>query len=230
MNSTSRVLTQSNASFMSRVYLWMMFGLVISGLVAYGITSSPTMIASVLQNSWLMIALIIVQLAAVVAISGFVNRISATMTTLIYLLYCALSGVTFSVLLLVYTKQSIAQAFFISAFAFIGLSSFGYLTKRDLGPIGTFLITGLFGFFGFIVVGAIFPSLFSNTMMMAINAIGVLVFAGLTAYDTQRIKNFNVGMSSPDIAQKAAISGALMLYLDLINLFISLLRLFGDRR
>lgn len=229
MNS-SRVIAQSNASFMSRVYFWMMLGLAISGAVAYGVTSSPTILAKLVNNSFLVIGLIVLQFVAVVVISTAINKMSATTTTFIYLLYSALSGVTFGLVALAFTKQSIAQAFFITSFAFIGLSSFGYITKRDLGPLGTFCITGLFGLIGFMIVAMIFPSILSNTMMLTMNALGVLIFAGLTAYDTQRIKNFNVGMASPEMVRKATISGALSLYLDFINLFISLLNLFGDRR
>lgn len=230
MNSNSRVLTQSNATFMSRVYFWMMLGLAISGAVAFGVTSSEALTAKILGNSFIVIALIILQLGAVITISAFINKISATATTLLYLGYAALSGVTFGIVLLAFTKQSVAQAFFITSFAFIGLSSFGYITKRDLGPLGTFCMTGLFGLIGFMLVGLIFPSIMSNAVTMTMNAAAIIIFAGLTAWDTQKIKNFNVGFAEPEVVRKATISGALMLYLDFINLFISILNIFGDRR
>jgi FtsH-binding integral membrane protein len=227
---SSQTISQSNATFMSRVYFWMMLGLVISGVVAYSIASSPELMASIYSNKFIWIGLIVMQLAAVVALSALINKINALTTTLLYIAYAALSGATFSVLLMVFTTQSITQVFFITAFAFTGLSAFAYFTKRDLGPIGSFCMIGLFGLIGFILVTMLFPSLLTNAVSMTINTLGILIFAGLTAYDTQRIKNLNPVHQSSEIAQKAAISGALMLYLDFINLFINLLQLIGDRR
>lgn len=226
----SRELAKVNASFMSRVYFWMMLGLVISGLVAYEIGNTPALITALFSNSILWIGLIVLQLAAVVVLSAFINRMNSTLTTVLYLSYAALSGVTFSVIFLVFTKQSISEAFFITAFAFTGLSVFGFVTKRDLGPLGTFCMTGLFGLIGFIIVTLIFPSILTNAVSMTINVLAILIFAGLTAYDTQRIKNMNVDTRTEGGLQKAAISGALMLYLDFINLFLNILQLFGDRK
>lgn len=227
---SSQELTQSNSAFMSRVYFWMMLGLVISGLVAYQVGNTPALITRIYSNTFLWIGLIVLQFAAVIALSAFINKMSAALTTFIYLAYAALSGVTFSVIFLVFTQQSITQAFFITAFAFIGLSLFGFFTKRDLGPLGTFCMTGLFGLIGFILVTMLFPSILTNAVAMTIDVLTILIFSGLTAYDTQKIKNFNVSYGSADVIKKAAISGALMLYLDFINLFLSILRLFGDRR
>jgi FtsH-binding integral membrane protein len=155
---------------------------------------------------------------------------SALLTTVIYLGYAALSGITFSVIFIAFTKESIYQAFFITAFAFTGLSVFGFITKRDLGPLGSFCMTGLFGLIGFILITFLFPSILTNAVSMTIDVLAILIFSGLTAYDTQKIKNFNVANGTEDVVKKAAISGALMLYLDFINLFLSILRLFGDRR
>lgn len=226
----SRELSRSNAAFMSRVYFWMMLGLIVSGVVAYLVASSPTLTAYIFSHSILWIGLIIVQLVAVVALSALINRMSATLTAAIYIGYAALSGVTFSAILLAFTQQSIAEAFFITAFAFTGLSIYGMVTKRDLGPLGTFCMTGLFGLIGFIVVTMLFPSILTNAVSMTINTITILIFSGLTAYDTQKLKNFNSMGSTAEVTQKMAINGALMLYLDFINLFLSILRLFGDRR
>lgn len=227
---SSRELSQSNAMFMSRVYFWMMLGLLLSGVVAYEVASTPALVTKIFSHSLVWIGLIVVQFAAVISLSALINRMSAVLTTLIYLGYAALSGVTFSIIFLVFTSQSISEAFFITAFAFIGLSLFGFITKRDLGPLGSFCMTGLFGLIGFIFVTFLFPSILTNAVSLTINALTILIFSGLTAYDTQKIKNFNMIGGDPEMVKKAAISGALMLYLDFINLFLSILRLFGDRR
>lgn len=222
---SSQDLVRSNATFMSRVYFWMMLGLAVSGIVAYLTASSPAIMQKLIGNAWIWIGLIIVQLLAVLALTALINRLNFFMACTIYLAYAALTGLTFSVILITFTQQSIAQAFFITSFAFIGLSLFGFITKRDLGPLGSFCMTGLFGLLGFILVTLIFPSILTNAVSMTINVITILIFSGLTAYDTQRIKNFNVGND----AGKASITGALMLYLDFINLFLAVLRLFGNR-
>ena len=225
---SSRSLSQSNATFMSRVYFWMMLGLVISGGVAYQMANTPGLVAKLYSNTFLWVGLIVLQFAAVLCLSAWINRMSMMLTTTLYLGYAALSGATFSVIFLAFTSQSITQTFFITAFAFTGLSLFGFLTKRDLGPLGSFCMIGLFGLIGFMLVTMLFPSMMTNAVSMTINTLGILIFAGLTAYDTQRIKSLNYG--SPELAQKGAISGALMLYLDFINLFLNLLQLVGDRK
>jgi FtsH-binding integral membrane protein len=227
---SSQQLAQSNATFMSRVYFWMMIGLVISGVIAYEVGHSTTVIMRIYSNTFLWIGLIALQFAAVIVLSAFLHKLSATLTTSIYLAYATLSGVTFSVIFLAFTRQSITQAFFITAFAFTGLSLYGFLTKRDLGPLGSFCLTGLFGLIGFILITFLFPSVLTNAVSMTINVLTILIFSGLTAYDTQKIKNLNVSYGSAAVMHKAAISGALMLYLDFINLFLSILRIFGDRR
>lgn len=223
-------LTYSNATFMSRVYFWMMMGLVITGLVAYEVASTPDVVNYLFSRSYLVIGLIILQLGAVVALSAAINRMSTMLAASIYILYTALTGLTFSAIFLVYTAESISQVFFITAFAFTGLSVFGFVTKRDLGPLGSFCMTGLFGLIGFILVGMLFPSIMTNAVSLTINTLGILIFAGLTAYDTQKIKSYNSPDASADELRKRSIHGALTLYLDFINLFLNLLRLFGQRR
>lgn len=217
-------------SFMNGVYLWMMVGIIISGLTAYAVASHPDMVMYITQNKIIFYGLIIFQLAAVFALMGWVQRMSVGVASLIYALYATLVGLTFSVLFLVYTMSSISNAFFTTAFAFAGLSAYGYLTKRDLGPIGTFCMMGLFGLIGVMLLGLFIPSMMTNTLQLTISAIGVLVFSGLTAYDTQRIKALQSQFGSADEARKGAIYGALILYLDFINLFLNILRLMGDRR
>lgn len=227
---SSQELARSNSAFMSRVYMWMMIGLALSGIVAYQIGSTPALVNAIYSNGFLLIAVIVLQFAAVISLSALINRMNASVATLLYLAYSALSGVTFSIIFLSFAKSSIAQAFFITSFAFTGLSIFGFVTKRDLGPLGSFCMIGLFGLIGFILITMLFPSVLTNAVSMTINTLAILIFAGLTAYDTQRIKNFNPGNASSDEANKAVISGALMLYLDFINLFLNILSLMGDRR
>jgi FtsH-binding integral membrane protein len=221
----------SASRFMSKVYLWMMAGLAISAATAFYIFSHPILFNKIIHTPGLFMGLIIAQLAAVVVISWLNQRISATLAMGLYLIYTLLTGTTLSVILFAYTQQAIFNAFAVTAGAFFGLSVFGYVTKRDLGPIGTFCMMGLFGMIAIILLSFFIPSLHSSTMQLTISAIGVLVFSGLTAYDTQRIKMFylqNNGLEGNQ-ATKAAINGALTLYLDFINLFLSLLRLFSRR-
>jgi uncharacterized protein len=227
---SSRAVASSNAAFMSRVYFWMMLGLLISGLVAYNLSASPAVLQNLLSHRMWWYGLIALQFVAVIGLSAFVNKMSLALTCLVYIAYAALTGITFSTIFLVFTSQSISEVFFITAFAFIGLSFFGLATKRDLGPIGSFCMTGLFGLIGFILITFLFPSILTNSVSMTINVLAILIFSGLTAYDTQRIKQFNPIGADSAVAQKAAISGALMLYLDFINLFLNLLQLFGERK
>lgn len=226
----TRSTAQAVATFMSRVYLWMMVGVAISGITAYVVSTRPEIVSYMMQNPVIFYGMIIFQLIAVIALSGWVQRMSLSIASLIYALYATLVGLTFSSLFLVYTMESISSAFFVTSFAFAGLSLFGFTTKRDLGPIGAFCMIGLFGMIAVMLLALFIPSLMSNSMQLTISVIGVLVFAGLTAYDTQRIKSLPLQFSADDQSRKAAIYGALILYLDFINLFLNILRLMGNRR
>jgi FtsH-binding integral membrane protein len=227
---TSRDSSQAVSAFMSSVYLWMMVGIFISGITAYTISSSPDLLASMMQNKVLFYGLLIMQFVAVIALSAFVQRMSVAVASAVYVLYATMTGATFAVILQIYTTESISSAFFVTSFAFAGLSLYGYTTKRDLGPIGSFCMMGLFGIIGVMILGMFFPSMMGNSMQLTIATIGVLVFAGLTAYDTQRIKAMQLQFTTADQARKGAIYGALVLYLDFINLFLEILRLMGNRR
>jgi len=220
-----------NARFMSRVYGWMTGGLCLTGAVAWNVSGNPVLVQEIFGNRLLFWGLIIAQLGAVVALSWLMNRISALTATLIYLLYAGLTGLTLSSIFLVFTGSSIAEAFGVTAFGFAGLSGFGFVTKRDLGPVGSFCMMGLFGLVGFGLLSMLFPALLTEGANFVFSIVGIIVFAGLTAYDTQKIKGMNVpGSEGTDIGRKKAIFGALRLYLDFINLFLSLLRLTGRRR
>ena len=220
-----------NARFMSRVYGWMTGGLCLTGVVAWNVSGNPQLVQTIFGNPALLWGLIIAQLGAVLALSWLINRISGAAATLIYFLYAGLTGLTLSSIFLVYTSSSIAGVFGVTAFGFAGLSGFGFITKRDLGPVGSFCMMGLFGLVGFGLLAMIFPRLMTAGASFVFSIVGIIVFAGLTAYDTQKIKRMNApGNEGTDAGRKQAIFGALTLYLDFINLFLSLLRLLGRRR
>lgn len=224
-------IAAENARFMSRVYGWMTGGLCLTGAVAWNVAGNPELVQTIFGNRPLFWGLIIAQLGAVVVLSWLINRINALTATLIYLLYAGLTGLTLSSIFLAYTGSSIAQVFGVTAFGFAGLSGIGFVTKRDLGPVGSFCAMGLFGLVGFGVLSMFLPSLRSEGANFGFAVVGIIVFAGLTAYDTQKIKAMNVpGSEGTDAGRKSAIFGALRLYLDFINLFLSLLRLMGRRR
>jgi FtsH-binding integral membrane protein len=156
---------------------------------------------------------------------------NAATAALIYMGYAALTGVTLSTIFLAYTRESISQVFLLTAFAFAGLSFFGATTKKDLGPVGSFCTMGLFGLIGFGFLSFFWPSLMGGTHGQVYGIVGVIVFSGLTAYDTQKIKALNViGNEGTQEDTKEAIFGALQLYLDFINLFLALLRATGRRK
>lgn len=230
--SSTRTIEKAPAitAFMSRVYLWMMIGISITGITSFAVANTPALVMQIAQSKLLFFGLIAAQFAAVIYLSVAVQRMSTLMASFVYTGYAVLVGVTFSTIFLVYTMESIASTFFVTAFAFGGLSVFGYTTKRDLGPVGQFCMIGLFGMIGVMLLGLFIPSMMNNSMQLTMATIGLLVFAGLTAYDTQRIKSLSFAYSDGQAAQKGAIYGALILYLDFINLFLNLLRLMGDRK
>jgi FtsH-binding integral membrane protein len=224
-------ISAENARFMSRVYGWMTAGLCLTGAVAWNVSGNQELMREIFANRLLFWGLIIAQLGAVAALGWAINKISAFVATLIYFVYAGLTGLTLSCIFLIYTSSSIAEVFGVTAFSFAGLSAVGFLTKRDLGPVGSFCTMGLFGLVGFAVLSMFFPSLMGGAGSFVFSIVGIIVFAGLTAYDTQKIKAMNVaGDEGTEAGRKKAIFGALTLYLDFINLFLSLLRLMGRRR
>lgn len=225
-----RETAQALSAFMSAVYLWMMVGITISGVTAYVISSRPEVVMTIMQNKILFYGLLIAQFGGVILLISMVQRMSVSLASFVYVAYATLVGLTFSTLFMVYTASSISSAFFVTGFSFAGLSVFGYTTKKDLGPIASFCMMGLFGIIGMMILGFIFPSMMSDSMQMIISFIGLIVFSGLTAYDTQRIKAMQFSYRTSEQARKGAIYGALILYLDFINLFLNILRLIGDRR
>ncbi len=217
--------TSSSAisSFMSGVYMWMVAGLALSGITAFTVATTPEAITAILTNKLLFWGIVALQFGAVIWLSARIQAMSVMFAGSLFLGYSILTGLTLSVIFVAFTMQSIASAFFITSAGFLGLSLIGFITKRDLGPVGTFCMMGLFGLIALMILGFFFPSLVGGSMRMVINVCGLIIFSGLTAYDTQRLKNYGASMSG-DVARKGAIHGALMLYLDFINLFLFILQ------
>jgi uncharacterized protein len=209
---------------MIRVYNYMAGGVALTGVVAY---VTNLYFGQQLYNSPLMFVLIFAPFALVMFLSFRIDRLEASTARLLFFIYAALLGASLSVIFSVYTQTSIARVFFVTAASFGGLSLWGYTTQRDLSGMGSFLIMGLFGI---VIASLVNIFLASSGLTWIISVIGVIVFAGLTAWDTQRIKEMYSPMDDGTVAGRKAVMGALSLYLDFINLFLMLLRLFGDRR
>lgn len=205
-------------------YRWMSLGLALTGLVAMGVAHSEAAIETLLGSRILFYGIMLAQLGVVFAFGAAARRASTPVVAAMFFAYAALTGVTFSVLFLVYTASSIASVFMVTAGAFAGLSGVGLVTKRDLGAVGRFAIFALFGILIAMLVNAF---LRSSGLQLVISCVGVLVFAGLTAYDTQKLKEM---FESGEAHANAPLVGALTLYLDFVNMFLFLLRLFGRSR
>ena len=205
-------------------YRWMTLGLATTGVVALAVAHSPDALDLLLRNRILFYGLLFGQLGLVVALGALASRVSTAVAALMFFAYAALTGVTFSTLFLIYTASSIASTFFVTAGAFAGLSVFGLVTKRDLSSVGRFLV---FALIGVIIASVVNIFLRSSGLDWLITIAGVLLFAGLTAYDTQRLMTlFRQGGTHANLP----LLGALTLYLDFINMFLFLLRLLGNRR
>ena len=232
MDMQSRTYLESiptvEADFMQKVYLWMTFALTLTGFVAYRTTQSEFLLELIFSSSFGFIGLILAELALVFWISSGIQRMSSNMAIGLFLLYSVLNGMTLSVLLIAYTGASVASTFFITAGMFGAMSVYGYTTKQDLSSWGNLLFMALIGL---ILASVVNIYLQSSGLYWLINYIGVLVFVGLTAYDTQKIKQIaaQVIVESEE-GRKVAILGALTLYLDFINMFIFMLRILGNRR
>ena len=211
------------------VYEWMMIGLLVSGFSALDTVHSPFMLHLLFGNPWTIWILIFVELALVVALSAGIDKMDVSTARVLFILFSIIDGMTLSSIFLVFTETSIASAFFISALTFGVMSLYGYFTDADLSSWGTILIAGLIGIIIAMVVNFF---LHSPTLEWWIDIIGVIIFVGLTAYDTQKIKQMGEELAGgdPRAINRAAIVGALALYLDFINLFIMFLDIFGNRR
>lgn len=212
---------------MRKVYTWMALALVITGFTAYYVATTPSLLSLIYSNQVILWGLIIAELALVIGLSAAINRLSLTTATLLFVLYSVLNGAMLSSVFLIYTTASIANVFFITAGTFGAMAAYGYFTKKDLTSWGRILLMALIG----IIIASVVNIFLRNSMFdLVISYIGVAIFVGLTAYDSQKIKEMM--LQAPDAseqAQKIALLGALTLYLDFINLFLYLLRIFGKR-
>jgi len=214
---------------MRGVYNWMILGLLLTAGVAWWVAGSPSLQRAIFGNQLIFFGLIIGEVALVFYLAARITKLAPATAAALFLLYSALNGATLSVVLLAYTGQAVTNAFFCTAGMFAIMSVWGYTTKRDLSSWGSFLFMGLIG----IIIASVVNIFLGSTMMeLAISAIGVLVFTGLTAYDTKQIREMSetIAMQGQYAAQRVKIYGALRLYLDFINLFLMLLRFFGASR
>lgn len=215
-------------ALMRKVYLWMTMALIITGVTAYGVASSPNLMMTIFQNPAIMWGLIIAELVIVIAVSAAINKLSLTTATLLFVLYSVLNGATLSIIFTAYTMSSIANVFFITAGTFAAMAAYGYFTKRDLTSLGKLLMMALIGLIIATLVNVFLVK--GSGFDLILSYVGVLIFVGLTAYDTQKIKQMLAMQTDMgEGAQKVALLGALSLYLDFINLFLHLLRIFGSR-
>lgn len=224
----SSELKKLQAAFITKVYGWMFLALMITGIIALLAASSEAYVNFIIRNPQSLYVLMIGTFLLVAGMSWGINRISSVTATILFILYAALNGVTFGILFLVYTAGSIASTFMVTSLTFGIMSAIGYFTKKDLTSMGQLLMMGLVG----IIIASI-ANWFLNSPMLywIITYVGLFIFIGLTAYDTQKIKKMAIlQIENPEAGKKGAIIGALTLYLDFINIFLLLLRLLGSRR
>jgi FtsH-binding integral membrane protein len=219
---------KEHTDFITKVYGWMTFALFLSGMTSAWVAFTPSITSLIFDNRFIFYGLLILQLGMVLYLSFLVKKISAFNATLAFIGYSIVTGLTLSVIFLVYTVSSIIATFFITAGVFGAMSAYGYFTKRDLTTIGNLLLMALLG----LIIASVVNLFYFNDMLdWIITYAGVVIFVGLTAYDTQKIKEGNIiGNTGTDEDKKEAIMGALTLYLDFINLFLKLLRIFGKRK
>lgn len=214
------------STYMSKVYLWMSAGLVLTAITAWFVGTS-TAVTVLFSSPVIPIVLFVGEIGLVIALSAAIHKMSAQTATLLFMLFSLINGLTLSTIFVAYSIGSIANAFFSTAGMFLAMSVYGTVTKRDLTSLGSFLFMGLIG----LIIASVVNLFLANAMMdLIISCVGVLIFTLYTAYDTQKLRQF--GMAAPmddnEAVQRGAILGALTLYLDFINLFIYLLRLFGS--
>ena len=215
-------------ALMRKVFVWMTLALAITGLTAYGVATSPTILSLIFSSKVTFFGLIIAEFALVFAISGAINRLSLSTATMLFILYSVINGATLSSIFFAFSVATIGKVFFITAGTFGAMALVGYTTKTDLTSMGKLLFMALLGI---IIASVVNMFVASSGLDLILSYVGVLVFVGLTAYDTQKIKQ--MCQAAPDASestQKLALIGALSLYLDFINLFLYLLRIFGNNR
>jgi len=220
--------TAETRKFLLHVYNWMAMGLALTGVIAYGVSTSETLLRFIVMNPFIFYGLLILQFVVVIAMSAAIKKMPSIVAVGAFFLYAFLTGLTFSILFLIYTSASISYTFFICAAMFGSVSVFGYITRMNLDGVGTFMVMGLIG----LIIASVVNLFLQNEMLYwMISYLGVLIFVGLTAWDTQKIKKMaQVTSFETEEGKKVAIMGALTLYLDFINMFLFLLRIMGNRR
>ncbi len=215
--------------YMRHVDQWMTAGLALTTVVAYGVAGTPAIRDAILGNSLVLILLVVAQFGLVIALSAAIHKLSAGAATGLFLLYSALTGAMLSSIFVVYPIASIGTAFLVTTGTFLAMTVYGTVTRRDLTGLGNFLFMGLIG-----IIIAMVVNIFLQSSMMnfIVSCLGVLIFTGLTAYDTQKLRRFGEAAPLEDgtAIRRGAILGALTLYLDFINIFLMLLQLFGGNR
>jgi len=215
-------------ALMRKVYVWMAMALAITAITAYGVASSPALTGLIFGNKLIFFGLIIAELVLVFWVSARIEKLSLTKATLMFIVYSVLNGATLATIFFAYSPEIITKTFFVTAGTFGSMALYGYFTKSDLSSWGKLLIMAVIGL---IIAGVVNIFLRSSLMDLVVSVIGVLIFVGLTAYDSQKIKRMLMMQADMgETAQKVALMGALSLYLDFINLFLYLLRLFGRER
>lgn len=223
-------LKKSFSILMGKVYQWMAFALLITGVTAYGTAHSMSMLSFMAEHRYVVLGLCGVELALVFVISGRIRKLSLSQATILFIIYSLVNGITLSLVLLVYQETSIAKAFLVSAATFGTMALYGYATKKDLSSIGRLLFFALIGLIIATVVNFFFRS---SGMELLISYAGVVIFIGLTAWDSQKIKKILLEEAQYGVdekSQKIALMGALQLYLDFINLFLYLIRIMGSKK
>lgn len=228
---SEKTITVSNslAACIANVYWWMTFALLVSGACAWAVGTSEVLSKALIKNPTIFMVLLIAEFGLVMLISFLINKMAAATATALFIAYAVMNGITLGVIFLVYSIPSIAMTFCVTAVTFGVMAVVGTVTKKDLTSIGNLLYMALIG-----LIIATFVNIFwaNSTLYWGVTYAGVIIFVGLTAYDAQKIKNMYMaaGTDNPEIVRKIAIMGALALYLDFINLFLYLLRIFGRRR
>ena len=221
-------VSEAFPALMRKVYTWMTLALLITGMTAYYVATNETLMTAILTNKILFYGLIIAEFGVVLGVSAAIGRLSAMTATLLFILYSVINGATLSMIFRAYTASSIATVFFITAGTFAAMALIGYTTKTDLSSMGKIMFMALIGL---IIATVVNIFLKSEGLTMILSYVGVIVFVGLTAWDSQKIKNMlMLAPDSGETGQKMALLGALTLYLDFVNLFIYMLQIFGKRR
>jgi uncharacterized protein len=224
--ATGAAAAERVSAFLRKVYGWMFVGLAVTGAVAVGVASSPTLLQAIFANKLVFFGLILAELGMVFYLSARVDKLAPNTASALFLVYSALNGATLSFIFLAYTGTSIATTFFVAAGMFGALALYGTTTKRSLAGVGQFVFMGLIGLILASIVGLFWRN---QALQFAISVVGVIVFTGLTAWDAQRLKSMALALPEGR-AGSYAVVGALSLYLDFINLFLFLLRFLGGRR